>query len=75
MLEWLNNYAGLFSLLAVLAAILVPCFIYKRQRNDERQAMKDELDSIREHERFPMSVEEREYCAKRSTLEKGLRRK
>ena len=60
-IESLNNYAGLFSLLAVLAAIVVPIVIHKRERQD--------------NSRFPMSFEEREYYTKKSKLEKGLKRK
>ena len=30
-LDNLNNYAGLFSLFAVLASIIVPCIIYKKE--------------------------------------------
>lgn len=74
-MEWLNNYAGLFSLLAVIAAILVPCLIYRKERMNERQAMKDELDSINNIEQFPMTMDERKYYTKKSVLEKGLRRK
>lgn len=74
-MEWLNNYAGLFSLLAVIAAITVPYVIYRKGRKDERRAMKDELDSLNETAHFPMSYDEREFYVKRSKLEKGLRRK
>lgn len=74
-MERLNNYAGLFSLLAVLAAIIVPCVIYRKGRKDERKAMKDELDALNETARFPMTYDEREFYTKRSKLEKGLRRK
>ena len=74
-LESLNNYAGLFSLLAVLAAIIVPIVIYKRERKEERLAMKDELEAMQDNSRFPMSFKEREYYTKKNKLEKGLKRK
>ena len=74
-IESLNNYAGLFSLLAVLAAIVVPIGIHKRERKEERLAMKDELEAMQDNSRFPMSFEEREYYTKKSKLEKGLKRK
>ena len=74
-IESLNNYAGLFSLLAVLAAIVVPIVIHKRERKEERLAMKDELEAMQDNSRFPMSFEEREYYTKKSILEKGLKRK
>lgn len=82
MLEWfkntidsLNDYAGLFSLLAVLTSIIVPYAIYKKGRNDERQALQDELEAREENSFFPMSIEEREYYAKNKTLRKKLNRK
>ena len=75
LIESLNDYAGLFSLLAVLAAVFVPFIIYKKERKSERQAMKDELEAMRENSHFPMTIEEREYYTKQGKLEKGLKRK
>lgn len=74
-IESLNNYAGLLSLLAVLAAIVVPCVIYKKERNDERQAMQDELEAMEDNSRFPMGMEERKYFTKKETLKKRINRK
>ena len=86
MFEWfkeaiksLNDYAGLFSLLAMIAAIIVPYRIYKKERNDrsnaERQAMQDELEAMEHNSRFPMSMEARKYFTKKHILKKGLNRK
>jgi hypothetical protein len=75
MIESLNNYAGLFSLLAVLVSFFVPIVIYKKERKAKRLAMKDELEAMQDNSRFPMSFEEREYYTKKSILEKGLKRK
>ena len=75
MFESLNDYAGLFSLLAVLAAVIVPCVIYKKERKAKRQAMQDELDAINCASHFPMTCDERRFSVKKSVLEKGLRRK
>ena len=74
-IESLNDYAGLFSLLAVIVAIVVPIVIYKKERKEERLAMKDELEAMQDNSQFPMSFEEREYYTKKSKLEKGLKRK
>ena len=74
-LERLNDYSGLFALLAFLAATIVPFLIYWKQKKDERRAMKDELDAMNETFRFPMSYEERETYTKRRKLEKSLKRK
>lgn len=75
MIESLNNYAGLFSFLAVLAAVIVPIVIYKWERKNERQAMKDELEAMQDNSHFPMTYEEREYFTKRDKLRKGINRK
>ena len=74
-LECLNDYAGLFSLLAVIAAIIVPFAIYKMERKNEKQAMKDELEAMQHYSQHPMRIEEREYYTKKSKLEKGLKKK
>ena len=37
MLDWLNQNSGLFSLLAVLASIIVPIVIFKKQRKDDAE--------------------------------------
>lgn len=75
MIESLNNYAGLFSLLAVLVSFFVPIVIYKKERKAKRLAMKDELEAMQDNSRFPMSQEKRKYFTRKRTLEKGLKRK
>ena len=73
MMEWiysLNAYAGLFSLLAVIAAIVVPYAIYKKGRKDERRAMQDELDAMNDMSRFPMDTDSRNYYIRKSLLER-----
>ncbi len=71
----LNDYSGLFALLALMAAIFVPVYIYRNQKKDERRSTKNELDAMNFVSGFPMSHEEREFHAKKRTLEKKLRRK
>ena len=39
-MEFLNQCSGLFSLLAVLAAIIVPIVIFKKQRKYDEEAEK-----------------------------------
>ncbi len=72
---WLNGYAGLLSLCAVLAAIIVPNRIYRKQRKDELQSIKDELESIDEIGRFTMTSSQRELYTRKHYLEKRLRHK
>lgn len=56
-MEILNQYSGLFALLAVIAAVVVPVVLYKKQKKDialaekkrkeeERQNAKDELEAM-----------------------------
>ncbi len=73
-LDWLNGY-GVLSLLAVLAAIIVPYRIFRKQRKDEIQSIKDELDAMEEVSRFPMSGSERDLYTRKFLLEKRLKRK
>lgn len=74
-MEVLNNYAGLFALLALLAAIIVPYIIYRWQKKEERQKMQDEYDALESTLRHPMTPEQRKIYAKKWALEKGLNRK
>lgn len=71
----LNDYSGLFALLAFLAAAIVPFCIYRKQKKDEHQAMRDEYETMNDISKFPMSHEEREHYTKSGKLEKGLKRK
>lgn len=74
-MEALNDYAGLFALLALVATIVVPIVIYKQQKKEEHQKMQDEYDAMMSSARFPMSEEQREFYTKKLKLEKGLKRK
>ncbi len=72
LMETLNNFAGLFSLLAVLAAIVVPIVLYKIERKHDRQAKQDELEAMNGTSRFPMSNDERLWYTRKHQLEKEL---
>lgn len=74
-MEFLNEYSGLFSLLAVVASVIVPFWIYRKQKKEQKQDLKDELDAMEENSVFPMRLDERKYYGRRSYLEKKLRRK
>ena len=67
-IESLNNYAGLFALLAVI----VPFFIYWLQRRNERKALKDELDAMNDHPIFPTDAEGRKMHTREVYLRKRL---
>ena len=88
-MEFLNEYSGLFSLLAVVASIVsivVSVIIYRKQKKDQEnfyqkqqndllQDLRDEYEAIESTSMFPMSLPERGYYGRKSFLEKKLRRK
>lgn len=74
-MEFLNNYSGLFSLLAVVASVIVPFWIYRKQKKEQKQDLKDELEAMEDNSVFPMGLDEREYYSRKSYLKKKLRRK
>lgn len=73
-LESLNRFAGLFSLLAVIAAVVVPYIIYKRQHRDESLDALDELEAMNDVSYFPMTDSERRRYTRKSYLEKKIRK-
>ena len=74
-MELLNEYSGLFSLLAVVASVIVPFWIYRKQKKDHLQDLKDELEAMEDNSVFPMGHDERKYYGRKSYLKKKLRRK
>lgn len=77
-MEFLNEYSGLFSLLAVVASIVsivVSVMIYRKQKKQQLQDLQDEYEAIEKTSIFPMSIAEREYFIHESCLQKKLRRK
>lgn len=88
-MEFLNEYSGLFSLLAVVASVVAIVvsvvifnkqkkdqeYFYKKQQQDHLQDLQDEYEAIESNSMFPMSLAEREYYGRKSYLEKKLRRK
>ena len=77
-MECLNEYSGLFSLLAVVAsvvAIVVSVVIFNKQKKDHLQDLQDEYEAIEKTSIFPMSIAEKEYYSRKNYLEKKLRRK
>ena len=76
-MEFLNEYSGLFSLLAVVASIVsivVSVMIYHKQKKDHLQDLKDEYEAIEKTSMFPMSIAEKEYYSRKNYLEKKLGR-
>ena len=74
-LLWLNQFNGILSLCAVLAAIIVPYIIYKKQRKDNLQSIKDELEAMNDMSLFPMSGSHRERYTRQSYLKRQLKHK
>lgn len=78
MMKCLNEYSGLLSLLAVVAsvvAIVVTVVIYRKQKKEQLQDLKDELEAMEENSVFPIGHDDREIFARKSYLQKKLRRK
>ena len=50
MLEWINQNSGLFSLLAVVASVIVPIAIFKKQRKDDEEAEQRSVERERQAE-------------------------
>lgn len=73
-LSWLNECAGLFALLALVAAIAMPLFIFWLQKRNDRKAMKDEYDARKDLEQFPMNVEDRNDFVRKQLLAKWLKK-
>ncbi len=74
-MELLNEYSGLFSLLAVVASVIVPLWIYRKQKKEHLQDLKDEMEAMEENSVFPIGHDDREIFARKSYLQKKLRRK
>ena len=77
-MEFLNEYSGLFSLLAVVASIVsivVSVIIYRKQKKQQLQDLQDEYEAIEKNSIFPMSISEKAYYSRKNYLEKKLRRK
>lgn len=68
-IESLNDYAGLFSLLAVI----VPILLYLLGRRDYKKTIRNKLEASKEHYVFPMSESERERQRQISAWSKELK--
>lgn len=74
-MECLNNCSGLFSLFAALASVIVPLWIYRKQKKEHLQDLKDEMEAMEENSVFPIGHDDRDIFARKSYLQKKLRRK
>lgn len=75
MFECLNKCSGLFSLFAALASVIVPLWIYRKQKKEHLQDLKDELEAMEDNSVFPIGHDDRELFTHKSSLQKKLRRK
>lgn len=74
-MEFLNEYSGLFSLLAVVASVIVPFWIYRMQKKEQKHDLKDELEILkRPRHPLAMNQEIREREENIELREKKLRR-
>lgn len=76
MFECLNKCSGLFSLFAALASVIVPLWIYCKQKKERQQDLTDELDILtRPHDPLAMDKGLRDRDEKMALLKKKLGRK
>lgn len=73
-MELLNEYSGLFSLIAAIASIVVPLAIYYKQSQDRKKELEDEYDAMKGVDTLPMSMDERKHYTRKGFLEKQLKK-
>lgn len=71
----LNNYAGLLSLLAVIAAIVVPWIMYRKTAKSHKQEMINEYEARKGQQRFHLPHEMRESYIREETLRRNIESK
>ena len=82
MMEWLNNNAGLISLIGTLAAIVaafaaivVPIAIERKRSKEELQSMLDEEAAMDKLGRVPMNMENKQHIADMMVLKSKISRR
>ena len=73
-MEFLNNYSGLFALLALLVSVVVPFWIYHMQQVEERHELQDELEMLNKHEAIMTNQNIRQRDARKECIKRRLRR-
>ena len=73
-IDVLNEYAGLFSLLAVIAAIVVPICIYKVNRRNELRRLKDRRAAINKYQPYDYPMEVKDRLVESECLDKEIER-
>lgn len=81
-MDFLNNNAGLISLigtiaalLAAFAAIFIPIAIERRHNKEELQALQDESNAMDELGPVPMNMDSKQHIIDMIVLKKKLSRK
>lgn len=76
-MDILNEYSGLLSLVAAIAAVaglFVPFIIRRQEKKEKRRELLDEYEIRENMEKLPMSNEERGYFAQKEILKKKLKK-
>lgn len=73
-MELLNQYSGFFSLLAVVASVIVPFWIYRKQQVEERHELQDELEMLNKHDAIMTNQNIRQRDARKECIKRRLRR-
>ncbi len=73
-IDVLNANAGVVSFFALLAAVIVPWVIYRKNKKAKLQEMLDEYEAREEYQGVAMPSNDKEASIRRRALEKGLKR-
>ena len=73
-IDVLNANAGVVSFFALLAAVIVPWVIYRKNKKAKLQEMLDEYEAREEYQGVAMPSSDKEASIRRRALEKGLKR-
>ena len=73
-IDWINANAGVVSFFALLAAVIVPWVIYRKNKKAKLQEMQDEYEARKEYQGVAMPSSDKEASIRRRALEKGIKR-
>lgn len=73
-MEFLNNYSGLFALLAVVVSVVVPFCIYHMQQVEERHELQDELEMLNKYDALMTNQDIRRREARKECIRRKMRR-
>lgn len=73
-INWINTNAGVFSLLAVIATIVIPIWIYRRNRKEELQQMQDRYEEMERLQSVAWPSDAKDQIIEKEVLKKAIKR-